>query len=52
MTGNAEKEGLVQRCLNILLKRLENEANLEYFSLRMNYIEVYNESIRDLLAEK
>lgn len=52
MTGNSSKEGLVQRSVALLLRKLKNSTHFAFYSLKMNYIEIYNETIRDLLAEK
>lgn len=52
MTGNSVREGLVQRTVALLLRRLVAATRVQGYSLRLNYIEIYNESVRDLLAEK
>jgi hypothetical protein len=52
MTGNSLRGGLVQRCVGLLIRRLAHCPRLEGYSLRMNYVEIYNEAIRDLLAER
>jgi len=50
MTGNSVKEGLVQRCVGLLIRTLVTSPRIQSYSLRINYLEIYNETIRDLLA--
>ena len=51
MSGNKTEDGLVQRCMKLLKSQLSNEINFENFSLKMSYLEIYNEKVRDLLSD-
>ena len=42
MTGNSMREGLVQRTVALLLRRLVSAPRVQAHSLRLNYIEIYN----------
>jgi hypothetical protein len=42
MTGNSMKDGLVQKSVSLLIRRLKNSPKFEYFCLKMNYLEIYN----------
>ena len=42
MTGNSVKEGLVQRCVGLLIRTLVTSPRIQGYSLRINYLEVYN----------
>ena len=53
MTGGVGKEGLVQRSVGLLFRTLrQQQEGLQFLSVRISYCEVYNEMIRDLLAER
>jgi len=60
MLGTADNPGIMVRSLNELFKIIENNNNyttnnkIEYnikYKLKISYIEIYNETIRDLLSE-
>lgn len=38
MTGNGSKEGLVQRSVALLIRKLKNSPRFDYFSLKINYL--------------
>ena len=42
MTGNSVREGLVQRTVTLLLRMLLASTRVQGYSLRLNYIEIYN----------
>ena len=50
MSGNRDNEGLMQKSVKLLKEKLENHTNLVNYSMKMTYLEVYNENIRDLFA--
>jgi kinesin family protein 18/19 len=51
MLGTGEQPGIMAKSLADLFTLIENSKN-RYFKLRFSYIEVYNESIRDLTNKK
>lgn len=52
MIGNSEQKGMVQICLEEIFKRkLELESESEV-SVQMQYVEIYNEKIMDLLSSE
>ena len=50
MLGTINKEGIMTRSISDLFKLLNSKKNKE-FEMEVSYIEIYNEIIRDLLAE-
>ena len=50
MLGTINKEGVMTRSISELFKLLNSKKNKE-FEMEVSYIEIYNEIIRDLLAE-
>jgi len=50
MLGNEKEPGLMSRAVCQILDKITTQPN-QYFSLRLSYLEVYNENIKDLLAE-
>lgn len=51
MSGTNHEEGIMQRSARLLQHKLEGEPKVDNFSIRMSYIEIYNEKVRDLLSE-
>lgn len=51
MIGNGENLGLMIRAISDLFTLIEKEKNRAY-SIQISYIEVYNETLKDLLSEK
>jgi Cdc6-like AAA superfamily ATPase len=51
MTGDGVNEGLVQRTFRELWHRLVNTSSIQNFTVKLSYIEIYNEEIKDLLTE-
>ena len=50
MLGTSSEKGIMSRSIGDLFKLLNNFKNKEY-KMEVSYIEIYNEIIRDLLAE-
>jgi len=42
MTGNSTSSGLVQKTLNLLWNQLSSDPNIEHFTIRSTYLEIYN----------
>ncbi|EEB06254.1 kinesin-like protein Klp5 [Schizosaccharomyces japonicus yFS275] len=50
ISGTPEHPGVIYLTLKELFERIEQLKDERIFSLRLSYLEIYNESIRDLLA--
>ena len=50
MLGTGEDPGIMARSLNELFELIEKSSGKEY-KLKMSYLEVYNETLRDLLVK-
>ena len=50
MTGNRDQEGMVQMCFRELLERLSRSREVESYSVKMSFLEIYNETINDLIS--
>ena len=51
MNGNNNDEGVVHRSVKLLRQKIVNDTNIENFSFKMSYIEIYNEKVRDLMSD-
>ena len=51
MNGNTNDEGVVHRSVKLLRQKIVNDTNIENFSFKMSYIEIYNEKVRDLMSD-
>ena len=49
MLGNGENPGIMPRAILDLFEMIEKEDNLD-FKIKISYIEIYNETLRDLLT--
>lgn len=48
MLGNNDHPGVMLRCLNELFSNVDTQ--LANFRIKLSYLEIYNENIRDLLT--
>jgi hypothetical protein len=51
MTGTRTSPGLIPRCIGDCFRYIKSCPNNREYLFRLSYLEVYNEHIRDLLAE-
>ena len=51
MVGNGENPGLMVRTISDLFNMIKSNNNDHNFRITINYIEVYNETLKDLLSE-
>ena len=51
MLGNTENTGLIVQTLQDIFEFIKSDDDNEYSTI-ITYVEIYNESIRDLLVEK
>jgi centromeric protein E len=42
MSGSNKEEGLIQKCVNLIRTKLENESQYENYTIKMSYLEIYN----------
>jgi len=50
MIGNNEKTGIMEQSMNDLFKKLQEVSVTKNVIIRVSYIEIYNETIKDLLS--
>lgn len=50
MTGTIEKPGITFRLMNDLYNQIQQEMHKKEIIIRMSYLEIYNELIKDLLT--
>ena len=50
MMGNVEEPGIIPQAIKDIFDYIESDPSRE-FLLRISYLEIYNESLRDLLAK-
>ena len=51
MIGNQENPGIMQQTMSDLFKGIENEKKFKDFVVKASYLEIYNETIQDLISE-
>lgn len=49
ISGSPENPGIIFQAMQELFTRIENLKDTKHFELTLSYLEIYNESIRDLL---
>ena len=49
MLGNSEEQGIMPLAVSELLRRIEQTASNYYYNFKLSYLEIYNETIKDLL---
>ena len=50
MVGNSENPGVMHRSINTLMEKIDANKYVKDFSVKVSYIEIYNETIKDLLT--
>ncbi|KAJ9086961.1 Kinesin-like protein kip2 [Entomophthora muscae] len=50
MTGTEDEPGIIPQAVDDVFKHIRRAGNTKEFLLRISYIEIYNETIKDLLA--
>ena len=50
MLGTKKNLGIMPRAIEDLMKRVEIDSVNHHYNLKLSYLEIYNENIRDLLA--
>lgn len=52
MVGNGENPGVMVRSVSDLFTMIEEDTSNKSFKIKISYIEIYNETLRDLLREE
>lgn len=50
MVGNPENPGVMPKSINYLMEKIEENKFARDFSVKVSYLEIYNETIKDLLT--
>ena len=50
MVGSHDNPGLMHMSLTDLFRKIDNSKNFKEFIVRVSYLEIYNETIKDLLT--
>ncbi|KAL4486672.1 hypothetical protein ABPG72_022147 [Tetrahymena utriculariae] len=50
MVGNPDNPGIMARTMNQLYYLIQENSNQNHFIVRVSYLEIYNENIKDLLS--
>ena len=49
MVGTPDKPGIMPKCMADLFAKAENERLTKEISIKVSYLEIYNENLKDLL---
>lgn len=52
MIGNSQKEGLIEKSIKEIFKKIQDMREEKVVQVKVSYVEIYNEKIRDLLVAK
>lgn len=50
MVGTSDNPGIMNRSINSLMEKIEQNKSFKDFIVKVSYTEIYNESIKDLLT--
>lgn len=50
MVGTPDNGGIMPRSINYLMEKIEENKYSKDFSVKVSYLEIYNETIKDLLT--